>query len=174
LGVNDVSALSRWRALRAGRRAQGVLSIADSARIDAGVQIEVERGARLSIGSGCHLEPHVRVFVRGGLVEIGDGAVLGERSTLVALQGITLGDRARLGAWATVMDFAPSAARSEVALRESQPLSLPVEIGADAVVEAHAVIEAGVRVAAGARVPAGTVLAGAQDWQTTRGSSPVT
>jgi len=169
-----VSPLSKWRAIRAGRRAHGALSIANSARIDAGVRIEVERGARLSIGSGCHLEPHVRVFVRGGLVEIGDGAVLGEHSTVVALQGISLGERARLGAWATVMDFAPSATSSEVALRDTQPLSRPVEIGADAVIEAHAVIEAGARIAPGARVPAGTVLAGARGWQAPRGPSPVT
>lgn len=154
-----MSALSRLRALRAARRAQGTLSIANSARIDVGVRIEVERGARLSIGSGCRLEPHVRVFVRGGLVEIGDGAVLGERSTLVALEGISVGERARVGAWATVVDFAPSATCSEVALRETQPISRPVEIGADAVVDAHAVIEAGARIAPGARVPAGTVLA---------------
>jgi acetyltransferase-like isoleucine patch superfamily enzyme len=174
LGAGSVSARSRWRALRAARRARGALSIADGVRIDAGVRIEVERGARLSIGSRCHLEPHVRVFVRGGLVEIGDGAVLGERSTVVALRGITLGQRARLGAWATVMDFTPSPESSEIVLRETQPRSLPVEIGADAVIEAHAVVEAGARIAAGARVPAGTVLAGEQGWQTTRGSSPVT
>ena len=162
-----MSTLSRWRALRAARRAQGVLSIAGSARIDAGVRIEVERGARLRIGSGCHLEPHARVLVRGGLVEIGDGAVLGERSTLVALQGITLGERARLGAWATVMDFTADVGSSEIALRKMQPRSQPVEIGAEAVIDAHAVVEAGARIAPGARVPAGTVLAGERGWQAT-------
>jgi acetyltransferase-like isoleucine patch superfamily enzyme len=155
-----MSLLSRWRAARASRRSRGSLTIARSARIDGGVRIEVERDARLAIGPHCHLEPHVRIFVRGGAVELHEGVVLGERSTLLAVKGITLRERARLGPRAAVIDFAPCAESSEVVLRRQGFQARSVEIGADAVIEVGAVVEAGAHVQAATRVAAGTVLAG--------------
>lgn len=151
--------LWRLRAWRARRGARGQLSIARATRIDGGVRIEVEREARLSIGPGCHLEPHARVFVRAGVVELGAGVVLGERSTVVALRRVTMGARSRLGPRAAVMDFKRDGADGEAIARRVALAARPVEIGEGAIVEAGAVVEGGTRVRAAERVAPGVVLA---------------
>jgi len=153
-----MSVLWRLRALRASRRAPGSVIIARSVRIDEGVRIEVAPGARLEIGEDCHLEPHARIFVRGGCVELHDGVVLGERSTLVALQGITLRERARLGLRAAVMDFELDSAREEPDARSWPLEARAVEIGAGAIIETGAVVGAGVSVPTDRRVTPGALL----------------
>jgi acetyltransferase-like isoleucine patch superfamily enzyme/ketosteroid isomerase-like protein len=139
-------------------RTRGRASIDRSARIDAHVRIVVERGATLVIGPGCRIEPHVRVFVRSGRLELARGVVLRERSSVVVLDRVAIGERVDVGERAAIIDLRPSIADVELPLREQRVVSLGVQIGDDAVIGPAAVVETGARVAAGERVGAGVAI----------------
>ena len=69
------------------------------------VSLQVTRARELVIGDGCRIGEATRIAVAAGRVELGAGAVLGERCTLVAHAAITIGAGARLGDGVVIVDF---------------------------------------------------------------------
>ena len=153
--------LSLLRGAIAAWKSAGTVQIAPSVWIGHGAVIEVDRGGVLEVGARARIGPGARILVRSGLVQIGAGAELLERASIVALEGVTLGADSRLGEMAVVMDFAaPLQAGVEVPLRTLGVSRAPVSIGAEATIGAKAVIGPGALVAERAQVlPGSTVQA---------------
>ncbi len=150
--------LWRVRALRVRRRARGWVRIERSVRIDRGVRIEVERGGRLAVGRNTHLERGARIFVRAGVVELGAGMAVGESSTIIAVERITIHDRVRLGARSAVIDFGPGADASELPLRKQRVSSRAISIGEGAELGAASAVRAGAAIPAGGSVAPGALV----------------
>jgi acetyltransferase-like isoleucine patch superfamily enzyme len=132
-----------------------LLKLRSHGRLDAGRGVHVARGARIDatagvrLGDGCLLGPGSRIEAAAGHVDIGAHARIGERSVLVALSGIFVGEDAVVGEWAVLSDAFPDAPDAERPVR-SQPLtSLPIHVGARARIGAHAALGAGARIAPG-------------------------
>ncbi|HET8535763.1 MAG TPA: hypothetical protein VFL73_01170, partial [Solirubrobacteraceae bacterium] len=87
---------ARLRARRAGAR---------GAVFGRGVVVEVAHGARLEIEPGAAVGDGCHIVVRGGLVRICAGAVLGERCRLIAHERIEIGAGAVFGDEAVAIDF---------------------------------------------------------------------
>ncbi len=108
-----------------------------TARIGAGTRIDVADGATL---------------------EIGAGAVLGERCVIVCREAVTIGAGARLGDGVVLIDFDHGTDDVETPIR-LQPLSTaPIAIGERARIDIGAAVLRGVTVGAGAHVGARSVV----------------
>lgn len=153
---------SRLRRARILRRAKGDAQIDRSARIGAKVHVEVDRGARLIVEPGCSLGDHVRIFVRAGTVELRAGASLRERSSVVGVDHVLIGERVDVGERAAIIDLEPGLADVEAPLRQQAVLARGIEIGAGALIAPAAVVETGARVPERGRLAAGDALAQAR------------
>jgi acetyltransferase-like isoleucine patch superfamily enzyme len=87
--------LLRGPGVRAGREVQ----------LGRGVRLSLAHGAQVVLGDGCRIGEHTRIVVNHGVVEIGAGATLGPRCTIVAHAGVTIGAGACLGEGTVVVDF---------------------------------------------------------------------
>lgn len=154
---------SRLRLARARLRARGRLHAAAGVRMERGARVTAAPGARVRLGAGCFLGAGSRIEAAGGDVTVGARARLGERSVIVALAGVTLGDHAVLGEWAMVADAEPGFADADVPVRLQPVERVPVRIGAGARVGAHAKVLAGAAVAPGAVVASYAVVRGARE-----------
>jgi acetyltransferase-like isoleucine patch superfamily enzyme len=136
--------------LRLARRA-GVHAGRDIA-VGRHVRVTLAPGAQLVLGDGCRLGERTRIAVNRGRVEIGAGAVLGPRCTIVAHAGVTIGAGARLDEGAVIVDFDHVFDDVERPIR-SQPLrATAVAIGDGARIGLGASVLRGVSVGAGATV----------------------
>ena len=133
------------------RRRQGVRRGSDVV-VGRDVRLQANAGAEIVLGDGCRIGDGTRIVVQAGCIEIGPGAVLGERCTLVAHSGVTIGARAQLGHGAVVVDFDHVIEDVEQPIRVQGLTSAPVTIGDDARIGLGASILRGVSVGAGAIV----------------------
>ncbi|HEV7808716.1 MAG TPA: DapH/DapD/GlmU-related protein [Solirubrobacteraceae bacterium] len=116
------------------------------------VRLQVDAGGQIVLGDGCRIGDGTRIVVQAGRVELGAGAVLGERCTVVAHSGVTIGDGARLGDGAVIVDFDHVFEDVERPIRVQPLQSAPVTIGDGARIGLGASVLRGVRVGAGAIV----------------------
>lgn len=143
----------------ASRVRLALLKLRARGRIEAGRGVYVARGTRIDatagvrLGDGCLLGPGCRIEAAAGHVDIGPHARIGERSVLVALSGIFVGEDAVVGEWAVLSDAYPDAPDVERPVRLQALNSLPIHVGARARIGAHAAL------GAGARIPPGDVVA---------------
>jgi acetyltransferase-like isoleucine patch superfamily enzyme len=134
------------RELRAGvRRGSDVV-------VGRGVRLQANAGSQIVLGDGCRIGDGTRIVVQAGRVELGAGAVLGDRCTVVAHSGVTIGARARLGDGAVIVDFDHVFEDVERPIRVQPLQSAPVTIGEGARIGLGASVLRGVRVGAGAIV----------------------
>ncbi|MBA3329121.1 MAG: hypothetical protein H0T43_12550 [Solirubrobacterales bacterium] len=138
--------------LRLARHRGRVRASGGGVMIGPGVHFDVAPGAEVRLGAGCVLGERTRVLVRAGRVSIGAGAILGERCTLVAHGAITIGERARLGDGAVVVDFDHVFDDVERPIRLQPIESAPVTIGDGALIGIGASVLRGVTVGARAVV----------------------
>jgi acetyltransferase-like isoleucine patch superfamily enzyme len=118
-----------------------------------GVSFQVAADAELVLGDGCRVGEHTRFVVAPGCrVEVGAGAALGERCTIVAHSGVTIGAGAQLGHGTVVVDFDHVFDDVERPIREQPLESSPVTIGEGARIGLGASILRGVEVGARAVV----------------------
>jgi acetyltransferase-like isoleucine patch superfamily enzyme len=117
-----------------------------------GVRLRANAGAQIVLGDGCRIGDGTRIVVQAGRVELGAGAVLGERCTVVAHSGVTIGARALLGDGAVIVDFDHVFEDVERPIRVQPLQSAPVTIGEGARIGLGASVLRGVRVGAGAIV----------------------
>ena len=117
-----------------------------------GVRLQANAGAQIVLGDGCRIGDGTRIVVQAGHVEIGAGAILGERCTVVAHSGVTIGAGAQLGHGAVVVDFDHVIEDVERPIRVQGLTSTPVMIGDDARIGLGASVLRGVSVGAGAIV----------------------
>ena len=143
---------SRLRLARLRLQARGALKAGRDVHVGRGVRIRTDRGGRVRLGGGCLLAPGSRIEAPGGTVAIGAGARIGERSVIVALSQITVGDGATVGEWAVLSDAEPAGADVEVPIRLQPPAPRPIGVGDGARIGAHAALGAGARIAPGAVV----------------------
>jgi acetyltransferase-like isoleucine patch superfamily enzyme len=122
------------------------------------VQLQVNTGAELVLGAGCRIGEATRITVAAGRVELGAGAVLGERCTLVAHSRVTIGARARLGHGVVIVDFDHVFSDVERPIRVQPLESSPVTVGDEARIGFGASILRGVTVGAGAVVDPHSVV----------------
>jgi acetyltransferase-like isoleucine patch superfamily enzyme len=116
------------------------------------VRVTLAPGAQLVLGDGCRLGERTRIVVNHGRVEIGAGAVLGPRCTIVAHAGVTIGAGAHLDEGAVIVDFDHVFDDVEIPIR-AQPLrATAVAIGDGARIGLGASVLRGVSVGAGATV----------------------
>lgn len=116
------------------------------------VVIEVDPGARIVLHDGCVIGDGTRLYARGGTLTVGEGAVLGERCRLVALDSVTIGTRAVLGDGVVLADYSLRTDEVERPLREQGVAASPIGIGDGARVGHGACLLSGARIAAGATV----------------------
>ncbi|HEX4363006.1 MAG TPA: DapH/DapD/GlmU-related protein [Solirubrobacteraceae bacterium] len=116
------------------------------------VQLEVLPGALLVIGDGCRIGDRSRIVVQQGRVELGAGVWLGERCTLVAHSGITIGAGARLEDGAVLVDFDHVVDDVELPIRSQPLVATPIAIGERALVGLGSGVLRGVTVGADAIV----------------------
>jgi acetyltransferase-like isoleucine patch superfamily enzyme len=132
-------------------RAAGVRGGRDVA-VGRGVRVTVAPGAQLVVGDGCRIGERTRIVVNQGRVEIGPGAVLGPRCTIVAHAGVAIGAGARLDEGAVIVDFDHVFDDVERPIR-TQPLrATAVSIGDGARIGLGASVLRGVSVGARATV----------------------
>ena len=116
------------------------------------VRVTLAPRAQLVLGDGCRLGDGTRIVVNQGRVEIGAGAVLGPRCTIVAHAGVTIGAGAHLDEGAVIVDFDHVFDDVERPIR-AQPLrATAVTIGEGARIGLEASVLRGVTVGAGATV----------------------
>jgi acetyltransferase-like isoleucine patch superfamily enzyme len=134
-----------------------------------GVEIEgtplVGRDVRIEIGSGTLLlgdsssiGDGTTITVHHGRVEIGEGAVLGERCRIVAHAGVTVGRNALLGDGVVLTDFSPIAGDPERATRAQGLEAQPIAVGDAARVGHGACLLGGAQVPAGGKVAPHSVV----------------
>jgi acetyltransferase-like isoleucine patch superfamily enzyme len=116
------------------------------------VHLQAYAGARIVLGDGCRIGHGTRIVVQAGAVEIGARAMLGERCTLVAHSGVSIGADAQLGHGTVIVDFDHVFEDVERPIRVQPLKSAPVSIGDGARIGLGASILRGVRVGAGAVV----------------------
>ncbi|MFP5363316.1 MAG: acyltransferase [Thermoleophilia bacterium] len=116
------------------------------------VQLELTHGGELILGDRCRIGDRTRIVVQGGRVEIGAGAVLGERCTIVAHERVTIGADARLQDGAVMVDFDHVVDDVELPIRAQPLVCSPIEIGEGARIGLGAGVLRGVSVGAGAVV----------------------
>ncbi|MGI9097017.1 MAG: acyltransferase [Solirubrobacteraceae bacterium] len=117
-----------------------------------GVRVTLAPGAQLHLGDGCRIGERTRIVVNRGRVDVGAGAVLGPRCTIVAHAGVTIGAGARLDEGALIVDFDHVFEDVERPIR-AQPLeATAVTIGEGARIGLEASVLRGVSVGAQARV----------------------
>jgi acetyltransferase-like isoleucine patch superfamily enzyme len=116
------------------------------------VRLQASAGAEIVLGDGCRIGAATRIVVQAGRVEVGPGAVIGERCTLVAHSGVTIGADAQLGHGAVVVDFDHVFEDVERPIRVQPLRSAPVTIGDGARIGLGASILRGVSIGAGAIV----------------------
>ena len=133
------------------RRQSGVVRGSDVV-VGSGVRLQAHAGAQIVLGDGCRIGDGTRIVAQAGRVEIGSGAVLGERCTLVAHSGVTIGAGAQLGHGAVVVDFDHVIEDVERPVRVQGLTSTPVAIGGGARIGLGASILRGVCVGADAIV----------------------
>ncbi|MDX6681489.1 MAG: hypothetical protein QOG94_1528 [Solirubrobacteraceae bacterium] len=117
-----------------------------------GVRLHANDGAQIVLGDGCRIGDGTRIVVQAGRVELGAGAVLGERCTVVAHSGVRIGASARLGDGAVIVDFDHVFEDVERPIRVQPLQSAPVAIDDGARIGLGASVLRGVRVGAGAIV----------------------
>ncbi len=116
------------------------------------VQLEVVHGGVLILGDRCRIGDRTRIVVQGGRVEIGAGTTLGERCTIVAHEGVTIGAHARLDDGAVLVDFDHVVDDVELPTRAQPLISSPLAIGDGARIGLGAGVLRGVTVGARAIV----------------------
>jgi acetyltransferase-like isoleucine patch superfamily enzyme len=116
------------------------------------VQLEVLHGGELILGDRCQIGDRTRIVVQGGRVEVGAGAVLGERCTIVAHELVTIGAGAWLQDGAVMVDFDHVVDDVELPIRSQPLVTAPIVIGERVRVGLGAAVLRGVRVGAGAVV----------------------
>ena len=116
------------------------------------VRLHANAGARIVLGDGCRIGDGTRIVAQAGAIEIGARAVLGERCTLVAHSGVSIGADAQLGHGSVIVDFDHVFEDVERPIRVQPLESTPVAIGDGARVGLGASILRGVSVGAGAIV----------------------
>jgi acetyltransferase-like isoleucine patch superfamily enzyme len=121
-------------------------------RLGRGVRVAVAPGARVVLERGCRLDDGCRIEASGGTVRIGPGAHVGERTVIVAVAAVEVGERAVIGDWALLCDAEPTFEDPEQPTRLQPLRSAPVRVGAAARIGPHAAVLAGASVAAGAVV----------------------
>ncbi len=152
-----MGAMALLRNARTVLRTPGVRAGRDIA-VGRHVRLEVGAGAQLVIGDGCRIGDRTRIVVQQGRVELGAGARLDERCTIVAHAGVTIGAGAWLQDGAVLVDFDHLVDDVELPIRAQPLVSTPIHIGArvriglgsgvlrgvtigaDAVVAPHAVV----------------------------------
>ncbi|MEA2156199.1 MAG: hypothetical protein QOE11_2339 [Solirubrobacteraceae bacterium] len=117
-----------------------------------GVQLALAPGARLVLGDGCQIGENTRIVVNQGVVEIGAGALLGPRCTIVAHAGVTIGAGARLDEGAVIVDFDHVIDDVEQPIRAQPLIATVVAIGEGARIGLGASVLRGVSVGAQATV----------------------
>jgi acetyltransferase-like isoleucine patch superfamily enzyme len=133
-------------------RLRGRLEVQGRVRVARGARIAVARGARVVLEDGCRVGAGCRIEASGGTVRIGPGAVIGERSVLVALAGIDIGAGCVVGDWAVISDTEPTFDDAEQPTRLQPLRAAPVRIGDGARIGLHATVPPGAAIAPGAVV----------------------
>ena len=116
------------------------------------VRLELGAGAQLVIGDGCRIGDRTRLVVQQGRVELGAGARLGERCTVVAHAAVTIGAAAWLEDGAVLVDFDHVIDDVELPIRAQPLVATPIVIGEGARIGLGAGVLRGVTVGAGAIV----------------------
>lgn len=124
----------------------------DDVVLGRGARLRAAPGAQIVLGDGCVIGAATRIVVQAGRVEIGAGALLGERCTLVAHSAIAIGAGAQLGHEAVIVDFDHVIEDVERPIRTQPLTSAPVTIGDGARIGLGASVLRGVSVGAGAIV----------------------
>jgi acetyltransferase-like isoleucine patch superfamily enzyme len=127
-------------------------------RIGRDVQLDAAYGGRIVLGDKCSIGSGCRLLVRGGVIEIGPGAIFGERCTLLAHSSITIGAGAWLGDGALAVDFDHDIADVEVPIRLQRLLPGSVVVGPRARIGPGANLLRGVTVGEGATIGAHAVV----------------
>jgi maltose O-acetyltransferase len=143
-----------WRLQLLGRAQVG-------RRVSVEGRLWVHGGGRICLGDRVRLEagaaPIELHALRRGEIAIGPDAVIGGGTSIEAVQAVSIGAGARLGAFCKVLDNHFHAVGGD---RSRPQGSSPVVIGDGAVVGDRAILLPGARVAAGQVVPPGAVLRG--------------
>jgi acetyltransferase-like isoleucine patch superfamily enzyme len=137
--------------LRSARRRPGVRA-GRGVRIGRRVALDVVPGAELVLGDGCDIGERTRIFVQAGRVELGAGVTLGERCTIVAHAGVTIGAHAWLEDGAVLVDFDHVIDDVEVPIRAQPLVASPIAIGDGARIGLGSGVLRGVTVGPGAVV----------------------
>ena len=143
---------------RAWLRRRAGVTLGDGVRIGRGVKLRAEDGGRIKVADGVVLGDGVRLHSRGGAIEVGAGAAIGDRSVIVCHDEVTIGARVLLGARVAILDFAPVDADPERPVRLQGITAAPVRVGDGAAIGHQAALLRGAKVAAGASVRPGTVV----------------
>ena len=133
-------------------RLRGRLEVRGRVHVERGARISVARGARVVLEDGCRLGAGCRIEASGGTVRIGPGALVGERSVLVALAGIDVGAGCVVGDWAVISDAEPTFEDAERPTRLQPLRAAPVRVGDGARIGIHAAVPPGTTIAPGAVV----------------------
>jgi acetyltransferase-like isoleucine patch superfamily enzyme len=128
---------------------------------------EVRLGHRVVLdGRMAPIELHA---MRGGCIVLGDDVAIEGGASLEALQSITVGAGARLGAFCKVMDNQHHPLRGN---RHERPPSVPLVIEDGVTVGSRAILLPGAHVQQGATVAPGTVISRRIPPRVTVGGSP--
>jgi acetyltransferase-like isoleucine patch superfamily enzyme len=117
-----------------------------------GVRIHVARGAHLVIGDAVTVGRGTRLTVNAGTLDIGTGAHVGERCSIVVHERVDIAPGARIEDWVSITDFEPVFDDPERPVRLQGVRARPVVVGEQAVVDLAANLTAGASVAPRGRV----------------------
>ena len=141
----------------AAKRHRGIILIGHP-RLGRGVRLRAAPGARIVLGDDCVVGAGCRLSARGGDLEVGAGATIGEHCVLVSHVGIAVGEGAVLGERAMVVDFDHATDDVEEPIRLQPIAAAPVVIGAHARIGHGASLERGATIGRGAVVGSHAVV----------------
>lgn len=123
-----------------------------------GLQIQVKRGARLSLGRFVWLGQGTKIRCHEGNVEVGAKTVLGQECTISAYRSVRIGEQCVVADRAMFIDFDHSVADVEQPIRRQGIYMRDVVVGNNVWIGYNAQILRGVRVGDNAIIGANSVV----------------
>lgn len=126
-------------------------------RFPADLYLHLNNNAQVTIGAGCEFDRGFTLSCTGRLT-IGSKTFFGHRSTLAAIESITIGKNCQIAEMVSIRDHDHRIDRLDIPIREQGLVSQPVKIGDDVWIGSKATVLKGVTIGDHAIIGAGAVV----------------
>ena len=127
-------------------------------RIDSGVQVRLNYGGCIELGSQVVIRQNCHIEAWGGTLTLGDNSGLNMGCYVVAMEKIAIGENVMIGPYVVIVDHDHGTENSGVPMVLQKMKTAPVTIQDDVWIGAHVTITKGVHIGMGAIIGANAVV----------------